>query len=133
MCAQYTKGDRIKRHNIIRDILFEFCSAAAWGPVKEKLFLFPGSSERPADIFIPNYSGGKNLFVDVAVTCPVQHKYVVDAAQTLGYSCNDYADEVKSKNFEVKQEFMKKVPFICQQFLKLLEDFQQTFQYFFLN
>ena len=82
--------------------MFKFYSAAAWGPVKEKLFLFPGSSERPADIFIPNYSGGKNLFVDVAVTCPVQHKYVVDAAQTLGYSCNDYADEVKSKNFESK-------------------------------
>jgi hypothetical protein len=36
---------RVKRHNIIRDILFEFCSAAAWGPVKEKLFLFPGCSE----------------------------------------------------------------------------------------
>ena len=51
---------------------------------------------------IPNSSGGKNLFVDVAVTCPVQHKYVVDAAQTLGYSCNDYADEVKSKNFEAR-------------------------------
>ena len=32
----------------------------------------------------------------------MQHRYVVDAAQlqTLGYSCNDYADEVKSKNFE---------------------------------
>ena len=27
-------GNRIKRHYIIRDILFEFCSAAAWGPVK---------------------------------------------------------------------------------------------------
>ena len=54
-CVCPVNGDRIKRHNIIRDILFEFCSAAAWGLVKEKLFLFPGSSERPADIFIPNY------------------------------------------------------------------------------
>jgi len=26
----------------------------------------------------------------------------VAAAQTLGYSCNDYADEVKSKNFEAR-------------------------------
>ena len=96
-CVCPVKGDRIKRLNKIHNILFEFCSAAAWGPVKEKLFLFPRSSERPADIFIPNYSGGKNLFVDVAVTCPVQHKYVVDAAQTLGYFCNDYANEVKLK------------------------------------
>ena len=115
-CVCPVKGDRIKRHNIIHDILFEFCSAAAWGPVKEKLFLFPGSSERPADIFIPNYSGGKNLFLDVAVTCPVQHKYmyVVDAAQTLAFSCNDYADEVKTKT--LKQEFKKKVPHTFQQF-----------------
>ena len=44
-----------------------------------------------------NYSGGKNLFLDVAVTCPVQHKYVVDAAQMLGFCCNGYADEVKTK------------------------------------
>ena len=101
-CVCPVKGDRIKRHNIIRDILYEFCSAAAWGPVREKLFLFPGSSERPADVFIPNYSGGKNLFLDVAITCPLQHKYVVDAAQTLGFSCNNYADEVKCKNFEVR-------------------------------
>ena len=48
-CVCPVKGDRIKRHNIIRGILFEVCSAAARGPVKEKLFLFPGSSERPAD------------------------------------------------------------------------------------
>ena len=98
MCP--VKGDRIKRHNIIWDVLFEFGSAAAWGPVKEKLFLFPGSSERPADIFIPNYSGCKYLFLDVAVTCPVQHKYFVDAAQMLGFCCNDCADEMKTKNFE---------------------------------
>ena len=26
----------------------------------------------------------------------------ISAAQNLGYSCNDYADEVKSKNFEAR-------------------------------
>ena len=75
------------------------------------MFLYPGSSERSADICIPKYSGGKNLFVDVAVTCPVQHKYVVDAAQNLGYSCNDYADEVKSKNFEARIHEEDELPF----------------------
>ena len=117
-CVCPVKGDRIKRHNNLRDILFEFCSAAAWGPVKEKLFLFPGSSERPADIFIPNYSGGKNLFLDVAITCPVQHKYVVEAAQTLGFSCNDYAHEVKTRNFEprVLQEDALYLPAVFESF-----------------
>ena len=79
-CVCPVKGDRIKRHNIIRDILFDFCSSAAWAPVKEKAFLFAGSAERPADIFIPNYSCGKSLVLDNAVTCPLQHKYVANAA-----------------------------------------------------
>ena len=46
-------GDRIKRHNAIRNCLFDAWSAAAWGPVKEMPFLIPGSSEKPADVFIP--------------------------------------------------------------------------------
>ena len=58
-----TKGDRIKRHNAIRDCFFDFCSAAAWGPVKEKPFLLPGSCKRSADILIPNYSAGKDLLL----------------------------------------------------------------------
>ena len=32
----------------------------------------------------------------------MQHKYVVDAAQTLAFSCNDYADEVKTKNSQAR-------------------------------
>ena len=53
-------GDRIKRHNALRDCFYEFCLNAAWGPIKEKPFLLPYSSERPADIFIPNFSAGKD-------------------------------------------------------------------------
>ena len=108
-CVCPVKGDRIKRHNVICDILFEFCSAGAWGPVTEKLFLFPGSSERPAGIFIPNYSGGKNLFVDVAVTCLCSIsmlwmlcKLLVILAMTMPMKWNQKT---------LKQEFMKKAPF----------------------
>ena len=32
----------------------------------------------------------------------MQHKYVVDAAQMLGFCCNDYADKVKTKTFEAR-------------------------------
>ena len=69
-----TKGDRIRRHNVLRDIIYDFCSIASWGPKKETPHIFPSSSERPADIFVPNYSLGKDLVLDVAVTCPLQHK-----------------------------------------------------------
>ena len=74
-------GDRIRRHNILRDILHDFCSLAVWGPTKEVPHIFPSSSERPADIFVPNFSLGKDLVLDVAVTCPIQHKHLLEAAQ----------------------------------------------------
>ena len=67
-----------------------------------KLSLFRGYSKRPADIFISNNCCGKNLFVDVVVTCPVKHKYAVAAVQTLGFSCNDCAEVVKTKTLEAR-------------------------------
>ena len=74
-------GDRIRRHNILRHILYDFCSLAAWGPTKQVHHIFTSSSERPADIFVPNFSLGKDLVRDVAVTCPLQHKHLFEAAQ----------------------------------------------------
>ena len=73
-------GDRIKRHNAIRDCLFDSCVAACWAPVKETPFLLAGSSERPADIFIPNFSHGKGLVIDTAVTCPLQRTFLHDSS-----------------------------------------------------
>ena len=72
-----TSGDRIKHHNANRDSIFLFSSFAAWAPIKEKPFIFSGSSERPADILVPNFSLGKDLAVDFAITCPLQHKYLL--------------------------------------------------------
>ena len=34
-----------------------------------------GSSERPAHIFIPNFTHGKGLVIDTAATCPLQKAY----------------------------------------------------------
>ena len=101
-CAN--SGDRIKKHNALRDCIFNSCSLAAWSPIKEKAFLFAGTSERPADIFIPNFSCGKGLVTDVAVTCPLQHKYVFEAAKIMGFASSNYADEVKNKNFQKRAE-----------------------------
>ena len=113
-----TKGDRIKRHNAIRDCFFDFCSAAAWGPVKEKPFLLPGSCERPADILIPNYSAGKDLAVDFAVTCPLQSAYLHEAANTSLYACNKYAEDIKLAKFQncVQLEGLDYLPFVFESF-----------------
>jgi hypothetical protein len=45
---------------VLRDIFYDFCSIASWSPTKETPHNFPSSSERPADIFLPNYTLGKD-------------------------------------------------------------------------
>jgi len=47
---------------------------------------------------------GKDLVLDVAVTCPLQHKYYHSAAQSAGFACNTSADEVKIKNYQERVE-----------------------------
>ena len=88
------------------------------GPSKEKPYLLPNTSERPADVFVPNYSFGKDLVLDVAITCPLQHKYLNDASATAGFACNDYAENIKQKNFQarVEQEGFLYLPFILETF-----------------
>ena len=49
-----TGGERISRHNNLRDALFDTAVAAGLGPVKEGRFLLPGSDRRPADVRLPN-------------------------------------------------------------------------------
>ena len=54
------------------------------------------------DIFVPNFSLGKRL--DVAVACALQHKHLLEAAQTAGFACNDYAEQIKIKNYQERVE-----------------------------
>ena len=109
-------GDIIKRHNAIRDCLFDSCVAACWAPVKETHFLLAGSSERPADFFIPNFTHGKGLVIDTAVTCPLQRTSLLEFSRVAGFSCNKYANEVKSKPFRprVESEGFDNLPFVVE-------------------
>ena len=79
-------GDRIARHNNLRDVLFNAAQSAALGPRKEALGLVPNSSARPADILLPNWSHGRQAALDVAVISPLQQLTVADAAVTPGHA-----------------------------------------------
>ena len=48
-------GDRIHRHDALRNIISAVASAAALGSCKEVPSLIPGRSSRPVDIFLPNW------------------------------------------------------------------------------
>ena len=81
-----TGGDRISRHNHLRDALFDTAAAAGLGPVKEGRFLLPGADRRPADVFLPNWTGGLDAALDVTVVHSLQDATVAGAADTAGHA-----------------------------------------------
>ena len=97
---------------------YDACSAAAWAAVKKKPSLLPNSSEKPADIFVPNFSLGKGLVIDFAVTCPLQNKFLFDASLIQGFACNKYAQVTKIDNFEskVQEENLDYLPIVFETF-----------------
>ena len=62
-CPRY--GDRITRHNQLRDLLYETAASAALGPVREGRFLLPGTAAKPADVLLPRWIDGKDGALDV--------------------------------------------------------------------
>ena len=67
-CA--TEHERIFRHDVIRDAIFEEAKHAGLSPIKEARALVSNSQSRPGDIFLQNWRGRQTAF-DVAVTSPL--------------------------------------------------------------
>ena len=82
-------GERISRHNHLRDHLHDTAAAAGLGPRKEERFLIPGNDSRPADVLLPHWKAGKDVALDVAVVNPCKGGTVVEAAAAAGYALND--------------------------------------------
>merc|ERR1712016_222007 len=76
-----TTSDRIARHNMLRDVLFEAAASADLGPSKEERHLLPGTSARPGDITIRRWTNGKDGAIDVTVASP---SHVTEAAAQAG-------------------------------------------------
>ena len=38
------------------------------------------------------------------MTCPLQHKHLLETAQTAGLACNEYAEQIKIKNYQERVE-----------------------------
>ena len=90
------KGDRTRRHNAERNVIEKDMRTAGFAPVLEpKHILRNGGKRKPADIFVSDWAEGKGACFDVAVTCPLQRKYIRQAAETQLYAAEDYAEHVK--------------------------------------
>ena len=80
------QGERIARHNHLRDAIYHTAVSANLAPLREERALLPGVEQRPADVLLPNYAGGKHLAVDVCVVSSLQSQMVNRAAEELGYA-----------------------------------------------
>ena len=83
-CA--SQGERISRHNHLRDALHSTAASAHLSPLKEQRSLLPGFDARPADIMLPNFAGGKDLALDVTVVNSLQVALVEGAAKEPGFA-----------------------------------------------
>ena len=94
-----TGGERISRHNALRDAFFDTAVSAGLGPSKEGRFLLPGVDRRPADVLVPLWAGGRDAAYDVTVVHPLQDATVVRAANEPGHALN-FAHDRKLRGAE---------------------------------
>ena len=91
-------GERIAKHNHVRDALYQTAVQAALGPSKEPDGLLPGSDDRPADILIPYWTQGRDTAIDVTVVNPLQSALVARSSQDGG-SAVEHAYNIKIRNY----------------------------------
>ena len=68
-------GDRIHRHDAIKDALFSVAQTAALAPRKEVPFLISGTSSRPANVHLPIWKKGRPDYLNVSVISTMQHPH----------------------------------------------------------
>ena len=78
-------GDRIHRHNSIRDALFSAAQSAALAPRKEVPSLNAGSSSCPADVYLPNWKRDQPAALEVTVISSLQQQTLSGAAISPGH------------------------------------------------
>ena len=94
------QGERIARHNSLRDVLHGAAVAASLAPTKEGRALLPGQGENPADVFIPRWAGALDAALDVTVINPLQEAQVQGAATSPGHALEAAQKRKLDKSWE---------------------------------
>jgi hypothetical protein len=79
-------GERIARHNHLRDTVFNTAASANLAPLREERALLPGTEARPADVLIPHWTAGKDTAMDVTVINPLRLDLAVRSATEPGFA-----------------------------------------------
>ena len=112
-----TGGERISRHNALRDAFFDTAVSAGLGPSKEGRFLLPGADRRPADILVSLWAGGRDAAFDVTVVHPLQDATVVRAATEPGHALNFAHDrKLRGAEEDCRQQGIAFLPLVAESF-----------------
>jgi hypothetical protein len=82
ICAQH--GDRIRRHNKLRDVVHYAAQAGGLCSRLELSGLFAEDKSKPADVFIEDWSRGRGACLDITVVSPLQKSLIKMAAEKPG-------------------------------------------------
>jgi hypothetical protein len=90
-------GDLIKRHNKLRNFIFNLSQQCGLNPILEKKNILGDcdSGKRPADVLIPSWSLNKDYAIDVAVTDPIKGSFKLDLE-----ACEKYAEKYKHDKYD---------------------------------
>ena len=70
----------------MRNAIYVTVVSEALCPLKEERALLPGDERRPADVFLPNWSGGRDTALDITVVNPLRADFIEYEANTPGYA-----------------------------------------------
>ncbi|MCP5014913.1 MAG: hypothetical protein GY938_06460 [Ketobacter sp.] len=121
MC-QVTRGGLFygmtKKHNVIRNIIFDYCKAVHLEPEKEKHGLCINvGKDCPADIYLPVFSGTMPVAIDIGLTNPLQSKYLTEAAVEPMCVGDHYADAKWKKYLpKIDRNELVYMPFVMETF-----------------
>ena len=116
-CVTCRKGTLHGRHNDIVSTLHHLAQQGAFAPQKEPPNLLNNSEMRPADVYIPVWTGGQPLAIDVSVTSPLAESYIRKASEEIGAAASIRAELKRDKYTDICAEHgMQFAPFILETF-----------------
>jgi hypothetical protein len=88
-------GDRITRHNRLRNLVFKLADTGLLAPEMEKLGILGVTDKtrrRPGDVSIRNWSFRRGLAIDVAVICPLAESHLGKLEPCESYAQHEKID-----------------------------------------
>ncbi len=127
IACKVTKGvlyGLTKRHNVGRNLLFDWMKLAHYEPEKEKHGLCINVGKHcPADVYVPIYQDGLPAAIDIGITSPLQPKFIMEASREILAVGNKYHDAklIKYRNL-IDRDLLVYKPFIVEAFGGMTED-----------